>query len=66
MVEVPENFVPLHESNYSSDILSEMSQFQKDGTFTDFKIQVKDKVIACHKIVLCAACPYFSAMINSG
>ena len=51
---------------FCSSLLKGLHQLHTSQSLTDFTIKVKGKVIPCHKVVLAAACPYFSAMFSAG
>ena len=64
--QIPAPYVPIHKANYGDEVMAHMAQLQKDTVLTDFKILVSGKAIDCHKVVLSATCPYFTALFNSG
>lgn len=52
-------------SQFSDNRITSISNMQKTATLTDFSINVKGKIILCHRLVLASASPYFQALFNS-
>ena len=51
---------------FSHGLLSSLHDLQQSGTLTDFTVKAGDISVACHKVILAAACPYFGAMFRAG
>ena len=63
------NVAPFHASrneSFCQELLTSLHGLQQSHTLTDFTIKVGDRSFACHKLILMAACPYFTALFSSG
>ena len=51
---------------YNKSFLSKLLSLRNQGLYTDVVVKAGPREIACHKVVLSAASPFFNAMFNSG
>jgi len=65
------NAIPLFEitnvteaSNYAKNFLNKLSLMRDKVELCDFRIDINDKQLLCHKFLLIAASDYFKAMFN--
>jgi hypothetical protein len=65
------NDIPLFEitnvteaSNYAKNFLNKLSLMRDKVELCDFRIDINDKQLLCHKFLLIAASDYFKAMFN--
>ena len=65
MAEKTPPFLSSHKPGYGDTILAKMHALLENNKMTDFKINVGDKTIDCHRMMLSAACPYFEALFSS-
>ncbi|XP_055848436.1 kelch-like ECH-associated protein 1 isoform X2 [Episyrphus balteatus] len=53
-------------SNYAKEALKMMFMMRSHQMLTDVILEVKQELFPAHKVVLCAASPYFKAMFTGG
>lgn len=58
-----ENFVYQH-STLAREVMECMATFREQHLFTDVSIQVGHVTFPCHRVIIAAASPYFSAMFK--
>jgi len=51
-------------SNYAKNFLNKLSLMRNNIELCDFRIDVNNKQLLCHKFLLIAASDYFKAMFN--
>lgn len=51
-------------SNYATNLLEKFSLMRDKPELCDFRIDVNDKHLYCHKFLLIATSDYFKAMFN--
>jgi hypothetical protein len=51
-------------SNYAQNCLSKLSLMRNHIDLCDFRIDINDKQLLCHKFLLIATSDYFKAMFN--
>ena len=56
----------LCDESYKKDFVEQLSILQKQGLYTDATLNIEGYQIYCHKVVLCAASPYFNNIFSSG
>ncbi|XP_055617832.1 kelch-like ECH-associated protein 1B isoform X2 [Toxorhynchites rutilus septentrionalis] len=53
-------------SNYAKELLKMMFMMRSHHMLTDVTLEVEQETFKAHKVVLCAASPYFKAMFTGG
>jgi len=56
--------IPINSSNYAVKLLEKLSLMRDKPELCDFRIDINNKQLFCHKFLLIATSDYFKVMFN--
>lgn len=56
--------MPINASNYATKLLEKFSLMREQSELCDFRIDINDKHLFCHKFLLVATSDYFKVLFN--
>lgn len=54
------------DDSYKREFMHKLLNLQENSVLTDVTLRTDGRIILCHKLVLCAASPYFKGVFHSG